>query len=206
MYGGFDVYKVYLGVKLHFTTDSYDYIRYGGKTNAKLDTFTKRKDRYFFHKLSKRYNERDILDYFVSNFAIDDRKWIGNLINNEGTENYSRYRKYKEAFGYHFRNDCMAIVYDFSKRGISFDDGFRVVNGQHPRVLRLLIQRKIHIQTAIILDSILSFSKVWSKEIEEKIVWPKIAHTLAKLRPFVIYNQTEAKLIMKDVFVNDERS
>ena len=100
----------------------------------------------------------------------------------------------------------MAIVYDFSKRGISFDDGFRVVGGQHPRVLRLLIQRKIHIQTAIILDSILSFSKVWSKEIEEKIVWPKIAHTLAKLRPFVIYNQTEAKLIMKDVFVNDERS
>ena len=43
MYGGFDVYKVYLGVKLHFTTDSYDYIKYGGKTNAKLDTFKKKK-------------------------------------------------------------------------------------------------------------------------------------------------------------------
>ena len=54
MYGGFDVYKVYLGVKLHFTTDTYDYVKYGGKTNATLDTFTKRKDRYFFHKLSKR--------------------------------------------------------------------------------------------------------------------------------------------------------
>ena len=44
-YGGFDVYKVYLGVKLHFTTASYDYIKYGGKVNAKLITFTKRKDR-----------------------------------------------------------------------------------------------------------------------------------------------------------------
>ena len=31
----------------------------------------------------------------------------------------------------------------------------------------------------------------------------KIAHTLAKLKPFVIYNDTQAKLIMKDVFVND---
>jgi hypothetical protein len=52
MYGGFDVYKVYLGVKLHFTTKTYDYIKYGGKVNATLDSFTKRKDRYFFHKLS----------------------------------------------------------------------------------------------------------------------------------------------------------
>jgi len=55
MYGGFDVFKVYLGVKLHFTTKNYDYIQYGGKVNCKLETFTKRNDRYFFHKLSKQY-------------------------------------------------------------------------------------------------------------------------------------------------------
>ena len=200
MYGGFDVFKTYLAVKNHFTTD-YDYSKYGGRVTAKLESFTKRPDRYFFHKLSKRYSERDILDYFVSNFAIDGNKWVGNIINNEGTENYTRYKKFKESPGYHFRNDCMAIVYDFNKRGISFDDGFLVHNGQHPRVLRLLIQRKIHIQTAIIIDSILSFSKVWDKQIEEKVVWPKISLTLAKLKPFVLYNQTEAKMIMKDVFV-----
>jgi len=200
MYGGFDVYKTYLAVKNHFTTD-YDYVRYNGRVTAKLESFTKRPDRYFFHKLSKRFNKDNVLDYFVSNFAADGNKWIGNLLTNEGTENYTKYRKFKDALGYHFRNDCVAIVYDFSKRGISFDDGFRVVNGQHPRVLRLLIQRKINIQTAIILDSVLSFSKIWDKEISEKVVWPKIAHTIKKLRPFVTYNGTETKLIMKEVFV-----
>ena len=51
MYGGFDVFRVYLAVKLHFTTD-YDYFDYDGKVNIKLETFTKRNDRYFFHKLS----------------------------------------------------------------------------------------------------------------------------------------------------------
>ena len=202
MYGGFDVFKTYLAVKNHFTTD-YDYNKYGGRVTAKLESFTKRSDRYFFHKLSKRYNERDILDYFVSNFAVDGNKWVGNLINNEGTENYTRYRKYKESFDYHFRNDLVAIRNDFDNRSISFDDGFIVHSGQHPRVLRLHIQRRIHIQTTIILDSVLSFSKVWNKEITEKVVWPKIAHTLAKLKPFVIYNDTQAKLIMKEIFVND---
>ena len=201
MYGGFDVFKTYLAVKNHFTTD-YDYNKYGGRVTAKLESFTKRPDRYFFHKLSKKYNEKDILDFFVSNFAVDGNKWIGNVLNNEGTENYTRYRKYKEAFGYHFRNDCVAIVHDFSRRGISFNDGFRIINGQHPIVLRLLIQKKIHIQTAIVLDTILSFSKVWDKEITEKVVWPKIAHTLTKLKPFVNYNFTEAKLIVKEIFVD----
>ena len=201
MYGGFDVFKTYLAVKNHFTTD-YDYQKYGGRVTAKLESFTKRPDRYFFHKLSKRYNQRDILDYFVSNFAVDGNKWVGNLINNEGTENYTRYRKYKEAFGYHFRNDCVSILHDFSRRGISFNDGFSVSNGQHPRVLRLLIQKKIHIQTAIVLDTILSFSKVWDKEITEKVVWPKIAHTITKLKPFVNFNFTEAKLIVKEIFVD----
>ena len=127
---------------------------------------------------------------------------FGNVLNNEGSENYTRYRKYKEAFGYHFRNDCVAIVHDFSRRGISFNDGFRIINGQHPRVLRLLIQKKIHIQPAIVLDTILSFSKVWNKEITEKVVWPKIAHTITKLKPFVNFNFTEAKLIVKEIFVD----
>ena len=35
MYGGFDVFKTYLAVKNHFTTD-YDYQRYGGRVTAKL--------------------------------------------------------------------------------------------------------------------------------------------------------------------------
>jgi len=204
MYGGFDVYKIYLGVKLHFTTDSYDYIKYGGKTNAKLDTFTKRKDRYFFHKLSKRFNERDVLDFLVSNFIISGDKWIGELISNESVETYTKYRKYNESFKYHFRDDCVRIVNDFQSRNIRFDDGLRVHMGQHPRMLRLLIQRKVNFQTAIYLNKNLSFIKDWDKNISEKVVWPKISHTIARLTPFLNFNMTEAKMIMKEVFVNGE--
>jgi len=201
-YGGFEVFKTYLAVKNHFTSD-YDYHKYGGRVTAKLESFTKRSDRYFFHKLSKRYAERDILDYFVSNFAVNSSKWIGNVINNEGAENYTKFRKYKESFEYNFRNDCVAIRNDLDNKSLSFNAGFLVDSGQHPRVLRLLLRKKIHLQTAIILDSILSFSKVWDKEITEKVVWPKIKHTFKKLQPFLTYNETQVKLIIKEIFVND---
>ena len=201
MYGGFDVYKTYLAVKLHFTTDTYDYYKYGGKVNTKLDTFTKRKDRYFFHKLSTRYAETDILDFFVANFLSDSKRWIGNLLSNDGKDVYLDYKKRKEAFAYHFKQDCGNIASDFSRRNISFDDGFIPIRGQHPRVLRLLIQRKISYQTTIVLNHYLGFTKNWDKEITEKIVWPEISLKVTRLKPFINFNATECKLIMKEIFV-----
>ena len=201
MYGGFDVYKTYLAVKLHFTTDTYDYYKYGGKVNTKLDTFTKRKDRYFFHKLSTRYAETDILDFFVANFLSDSKRWIGNLLANDGKDVYLDYKKRKEAFAYHFKQDCGNIASDFSRRNISFDDGFIPIRGQHPRLLRLLIQRKISYQTTIVLNHYLGFTKNWDKEITEKIVWPEISLKVTRLKPFINFNATECKLIMKEVFV-----
>ena len=203
MYGGYDVFKVYLGVKLHFTTKTYDYVKYEGKVNCKLETFTKRNDRYFFHKLSKQYGQTDILDFFVANFASDSKGWIGNLLQRDGKDVYLDYKKRKEAFGYHFRNDCVRIADDFNANNIRFDDGFLCHNGQHPRLLRLHLQKRASKQTLIVLDQILSFSKNWSKEIAEKVVWPKISYTLTKLKPFINYNSTECKMIMKDVFVSD---
>ena len=202
MYGGFDVYKTYLAVKLHFTTDTYDYYKYGGKVNTKLDTFTKRKDRYFFHKLSTRYAETDILDFFVANFLSDSKRWIGNLLANDGKDVYLDYKKRKEAFAYHFKQDCGNIASDFSRRNISFDDGFIPIRGQHPRLLRLLIQRKISYQTTIVLNHYLGFTKNWDKEITEKIVWPEISLKVTRLKPFINFNATECKLIMKEVFVS----
>lgn len=201
MYDGFSVYKTYLAVKLHFTSASYDYHKYEGKINAKLDTFTSRNDRYFFHKLSKQYKEDEILDFFVANFAKDDKKWVKSLLENDGKGNYLEYRKYKESVSYHFRSDCSLLYDSIGGDMARFNNVLLVHNGQHPTMLRLLLQRKINIQSAIILDSVLSYSKNWSKDITEKIVWPKIAFKMAKLKGFVKYNETECKLIMKEIFV-----
>jgi hypothetical protein len=201
MYDGFAVYKTYLAIKLHFSSPKYDYIKYEGKINAKLDTFTSRNDRYFFHKLSKKYKEDEIVDFFVSNFAKNEKVWSKQLLEDEYNKTFLRFRKYKESVNYHFRSDCSLLNDRFISDGISFNDGFLSNNGQHPRVLRLLIQGKIDSQSAIILDSVLSYFKAWDKTITEKVVWPKIAMRLAKLKPFVIYNDTECKLIMKEIFV-----
>lgn len=202
MHDGFDVFKTYLAIKLHFTTDNYDYFDYGGKVNCKLDTFTKRNDRYFFHKLSKQYDKYDIVDFFVANFLDNDKKWVGNLLEKDGKTIYLNYRKYSDSVNYHFRGDCTNINADFVSHSFSFDDGLSAVRGQHPRLLKLLLSKKVNFQTMVILNYHLNFIKQWDKQITEKFVWPNLSKRLKKHRKFIKFNETETKLTLKDVFVH----
>jgi len=201
MYGGFEVFKTYLAVKLHFTTDSYDYNKYDGKINCKLETFTKRNDRYFFHKLSTRYSQNDILGFFVSNFLFDSNRWVKSLTGQDGNDVYTDWKRRNDSFEYYFRSDCVLIANDFADKRISFDDGFSVFNGQHPRFFQLVLSKKISYESAVVFNQIVSFSKSWDKKITEQVVWPVHSKRLAKYEQFVKYNRTAIKLILKEIFL-----
>ena len=203
MYGGFEVYKTYLAIKNHFTIASYDYAKYGGKVNVKLESFTKRNDRHFFHKLSTRYGEDVITDYFVCNFLINSKQWVGDLVRNDGSEEFIKWKKYQDSYRYNFRSDIVLVNDDFISNNLSPNSGMAPVNGQHPRLLRLYLRKKITIQTMYIIDRILNYSRKWDKQIEEKIVWPEVSKKLKKMRPFVHYNLVECRDVMKEVFINE---
>ena len=79
-YDGFAVYRKYLAYKLHFTTDKYDYTEHSGMVHTKLETFTKRNDRYMFHKLSVKYNQDEIDDFMIANFVKKNKAWSGSLL------------------------------------------------------------------------------------------------------------------------------
>ena len=65
----FETYKTYLAMKQHFTKDKYDYHKYCGRSRASLNSFYKRKDRYFFEKMSRARPDKEIEDYFLANFV-----------------------------------------------------------------------------------------------------------------------------------------
>ena len=197
----YEAYTLYLAIKLHFTSDSYDFYKHNAKVNSTFNTFLKRNDRFFFHKLTTKYNKEEMLEYFVCNFFHNSKTWIGNLVRADGETNYTKWKKYNQALTYNFRNDCLLVRNIIDGDRISFDDMFLVPNGQHPKLLRLLLSEQIGLQTFIILDKILSFVKNWDKEIAETIIWPEKSFKITKLKPFVNFNITKCKFIMKEVFV-----
>ena len=192
---GFEVYKIYLAVKLHFTSKarSYDFHRHLGKTTARLETFTKRRDRYFFHKLSKSYNNNTIVDYFVSNFVTNTNLWVGDIIGKTGDDNYKVWSKKIEALHYYYEQDIDYIL----EQGHEFDDLFKSINGQHPPILKMFLSKKINFETVLILDDILSFTKQLNKNISEKVLWPKLYDRMIRYRAFLNYNLTKYKMTLK---------
>ncbi len=192
---GFEVYKIYLAVKLHFTSKgrSYDFHRHLGKTTARLETFTKRRDRYFFHKLSKSYNNNTIVDYFVSNFVTNTNLWVGDIIGKTGDDNYKQWSKKIEALHYYYEQDIDYIL----EQDYKFDDLFKSVNGQHPPILKMFLSKKINFETVLILDEILSFTKQLNKNISEKVLWPKLYDRMIRYRAFLNYNLTKYKMTLK---------
>ena len=192
---GFEVYKIYLAVKLHFTSKgrSYDFHRHLGKTTARLETFTKRRDRYFFHKLSKSYNNNTIVDYFVSNFVSNTNLWVGDIIGKTGDDHYKQWSKKIEALHYYYEQDIDYIL----EQDYKFDDLFKSVNGQHPPILKMFLSKRINFETVLILDEILSFTKQLNKNINEKVLWPKLYDRMIRYRAFLNYNLTKYKMTLK---------
>ena len=192
---GFEVYKIYLAVKLHFTSKarSYDFHKHLGRTTARLETFTKRRDRYFFHKLSKSYNNNTIVDYFVSNFVTNTNLWVGDIIGKTGDDNYKQWSKKIEALHYYYEQDIDYIL----EQDYKFDDLFKSVNGQHPPILKMFLSKKINFETVLILDEILSFTKQLNKNINEKVLWPKLYDRMIRYKSFLNYNLTKYKMTLK---------
>lgn len=187
----FDAYKLYVSLKNHFTSKTYDYFKYNGQVRASKDSFNKRHDRYFFHKLSKR---KDLLGFLISNFVYNGDAWVGELLQNESSEqHYLKYQKYKESISYQFSEDLNKLDSDFNKN-------FEIVDGQHPALLKWYMQGKINIETLIILNDLVGFMPMWNKKIEDKVIWPELYLRCKKYRPFIEFDNDKMKKIVVDKF------
>ena len=197
-YDGFAVYRKYLAYKLHFTTDKYDYTEHSGMVHTKLETFTKRNDRYMFHKLSVKYNQEEIDDFMIANFVKKNKAWSGSLLERDSHETYLQYRKRKEATNYYFKEDLGRVRSIIDMDNTKPNHAITVSDGQHPILLRHCIGNKITKETLIIMDYHLNFMRDWNKNIIDKIVWPDFYKKVKKFKPFLKFNQTETKIILKE--------
>ena len=197
---GFEVYKIYLAIKLHFTSkrQSYDFHKHNGRTTARLETFTKRRDRYYFHRLSKSYDDKSIVNYFLSNFVSNTNLWVGDIIGKTGDEHYKQWSKKIESLHYYYETDIDYIIDRMTTKNIKFNVLFLSIDGQHPPILKMFLAKKINFETLIILDDILKFTKKLNKDITEKVLWPKLFDRMKRYKPFLSYNITKYKISLRD--------
>lgn len=189
---GYEAYKLYVALKNHFNSDTYDFFRYGGKTRANVKSFETRHDRYFFSKLAK---QKDPQSYILANIIEDSPNvWVGDLANEQRAEdNYKRWLKRQEALTYNFTNDLDNL-------DSAYNDNLLVEGSNHPLLLKLLIQNKVSIETVVILNDLCGFFRHWNKNIEEDVIWPMMYKKCKKYRPFLRFEKDKLKQIVVDKF------
>ena len=192
---GIEVYRLYLSLKLHFTTDTFDYFKYGNAAKASQHSFDSRRDKFFFVKLSRTFKEDELREFFVANMIVEDKVYPATLVR-EGAKNYQEYIKRKQSLAYNFKEDVMTL-HDISQK----IDKLFIIEGVHPPLLKAHLGGKISIETLAIFNKIFQYVGNFDKDIKEDIVWKPLRNRVVKYEPFISIDKGKYKNIIKAEFV-----
>lgn len=203
MITGYEAFCTFQALKLHFSSDSYDFFKYHGKSKISVDSFENRKDKYHFYKLSRRLSNKDELILFiVANLLHNDNLWVGDLLTEESETIFRERQKILQSLSYTFENDCRKLFDGID----SPNDLLRSDGGDYPILLTKTLQKEIHIETLCILNSILNFFPMWSKKITDTIRWPDYRRKVQKFATFLSFDDVKYKSILKKVINESEKA
>jgi len=181
---GFDCYQTYLAVNNHFKQKSYDFFKYHGKISAKTASYEARKDKYFFEKASRKFKRDDFIKYLVANFTRGNT-WIGELLTPKTEIDFKKWRKRIESLTYNFKEE-LSQIHDKEE---NFNNLFVIEKGKHPYAFRLYQRGTVSLETLVLLDDLVHFTKHWSKH--DDIILNEVVELIHKYRPF-LYHFTNA--------------
>ena len=190
----FETYQHYLSLKNHFTNPKYNFFKYGAKTRASITSFNKRKDKYFFERTSRKYNDKEIVDFLLSNFVSADNPqnlWIGEIINS-GERTYADWMRRQQSLTYLFKEQSTEL---FSENEL--ETVFNCSKG-HPIVLKRFLSGKLSPETFVIYDKIFSIVKDFDKKLLDP-VWETVSLKIKKYNPFLNIDVFQYKRILRDI-------
>jgi hypothetical protein len=192
---GYEAYCHYQAVKLHFTTPTYDYFKYNGKTSVTPDAFEKRRDKYQFHKLARKMiNDDEYIMFLVSNFLHKNTIWTRDLLEPEAHNNYIEWKRIYESLTYTFDKDIQTILAEGN-----IDDMLAANKAKgYPPIFVMMNQGIITMETIVILDRLTNCIVKWDKEYEHDFYFEKISSIIKKYAPFLqVYLPAFKKIVQK---------
>lgn len=190
---GYNAYQIYIALKLHFESKTYDYFKYNGKSSVTPKSFFARRDKFFFAKLVKKYGLEELPYFFASNFAHHGTKWVGGLTDEQADETYKNFKAMMESFTYRFRNDIDKLLSE-----TDFKSLFVIEDGQYPEIVKSLLQDSIPLETFVVLNRYLNFMPKFDNEIKDPILWPELSQKIRKYDKFVTVNNSKVAETLKD--------
>jgi len=196
----FEVYKYFLAMKLHFESDSYEAPKYNFKTSAKPQSFFKRRDKYHFAKLGRKFDEpRELIDFFTAQFTAADKTWVGDMLQDE--DKYTEWQRRQQSLSYNFEQDINTLA----EEADTFDEMLKARgegNNNYPLVIEKFLQDEISLETVVILDRLTGFMRRADRTISETIVWPDLSKRIRKYGLLLRFDKDRMRRIVLRIFTS----
>ena len=195
----YDVYQKYLAIKRHFVNNDYDYFTYNGKLKVSVNSFYRRRDRFWFEKISRQKKEQEVEDFFVANFVScndPETLWVGEIVK-EGEERYKNWQKRVQSLSYIFKEESQSLFEEHK-----FEEVFKCSKG-HPPLLKKFLTGKVSLETLVIYDQIFMFRKNFDKKLQDP-VWETVSRRIKKYSPFIHIDVFHFKKILKEVILGEK--
>ncbi|QOI66456.1 DNA helicase loader [Erwinia phage FBB1] len=195
---GKSVYLLYLMLKQHFN-GKYDVIKYHWTMRISDAAYNKRRDKYFFEKLSEKYMLKDLTLIFMSNLVANQDAWIGDISDADALVFYREYIGRLKRIKIQFEDDIKNIYYFSQKLGESLSTIFEYnKKGESSYIFKLLQSNVISFETFILLDSFMDIINKHDSQ-TNNLVWSNYSVKLNAYKKILNVDANEAKQLFIDV-------
>lgn len=174
-----EAFRYYVAIKLHFTSPSYDAVKYSFKLRfTDADALEKRNDKYIFAKLAKKYPTPESMKMFLGEAmfqGIDDSRSLGTA-----EQYYQAHLGWVESASYNFRNDLVKLMDTMGNNPALLDTWLDSVDGQYPRIVKTQLAGEFGHESLILLQLITNFMRRSDKLVQDKLFWPSYSQRIHK--------------------------
>jgi hypothetical protein len=118
--------------------------------------------------------------------------WVNDLLSEESDDVYRTFLNKKESLTYSFKNDIICLFEETENL-----NDLILVNKDFPVLMKRTMQKRINIETLLIMNSILKFFFMWDNNIKDEIVWKDFRLKCIKYFPFIKFDKDKMKEILK---------
>lgn len=179
------VHELFHGLKLHFSSSSYDFHKFNGKIRKTLKENDK--NFCFYKKVGESFSDRDIFGLFLSNMvASSSPLYIRDLLSDSSRETFLFWKERVEN-----KYDVLLLECKYIKK--KFGTSLKELLEDKEKILSLFYKKSLSLESLVLLFSTFTLGKNES----EDIVFDLLLKLINKYRSFIEVDYEKVKRIVE---------